>query len=70
MGFEYESGGRVPCAPVGGAEEGMGAEISEPGTTVGAHETALQPMPCPLKMSAPHVPSSSTILASVNHTYQ
>ena len=30
----------------------------EPGMTAGAQETALQPMACPLKMSAPHWPSS------------
>jgi hypothetical protein len=34
--------------------------MRDPGSTAGAQETALHPMACPLKMSAPQVPSSES----------
>ena len=43
------------CCP--GIVLGWGA-MSEPGCTAGAHDTALHPIACPSKTSAPHWPSS------------
>jgi hypothetical protein len=35
--------------------------IREPGMVAGAQDTALQPMAWPLKISAPHCPSSGAL---------
>jgi hypothetical protein len=41
------------------ASPGADGAMSEPGETPGAQETALQPIPCASKMSAPQWPSSA-----------
>jgi len=42
------------------AADGVGT-MREPGRVAGAQETAVHPTACPLKMSAPQVPSSEGI---------